>query len=259
MKGLGGRDNGATTATVSTLMAILHGNPSCEPGRTAVAGLLAAACLSLAACGNEVHGSSEPPKAFGPVDGALVGCPSMQGVYAWPPVQGEYAQGKIASNRTPWDGGLPVPVHGREMQIWVQQTVGGQTLVRARLINHARNLRTRLARDWSLATYGGAQVRCMSGMLDVAPQDTHATNHYGGKGIRRGFRLARMKDGSLAVGIHTVSHGHTDSFFSWGGQSYGSYKAADIEYWSWSRLTRLGPGDQEPAPVDAYVPGATTP
>jgi hypothetical protein len=220
----------------------------------------AALCLLLlAACGNEVRGTPEPPAEFGARERSLVGCPSLQGVYAWPPVAGEYAGGKIPSNRTPWDGGLPVPVHGREMQIWVQQQAGGQTVLRTRLVNRERSVRNVLARQWSLATYDRGQVGCTSGMLELEPRDTHAANHYGGTGIRRGFRLARMKDGALAVGIHTLSTGHTGSFFSWGGQSYGSYKAADVEYWSWSKLALLEPGDKEPAPIDAHVPGATAP
>lgn len=227
--------------------------------RTACCTALAAWCLLLAACGNEVRGSPEPPAEFGARQSSLVGCPSLQGVYAWPPVAGEYAGGKIPSNRTPWDGGLPVPVNGREMQIWVQQPPGGQTVVRTRLVNRARNVRNVLARQWSLATYGRSELGCTSGMLELKPRDTSAANHYGGTSIRRGFRLARMKDGALAVGIHTLSTGHTGSFFSWGGQSYGSYKAADVEYWSWSKLALQGPGDQEPAPIDAYAPGATAP
>lgn len=220
---------------------------------------LAVACLVLAACGNDVHGSPEPPAEFGARERSLIGCPSLQGVYAWPPVAGEYAQGKIPSNRTPWDGGMPVSVQGREMQLWVQQPAGGQTVMRTRLINRARNVRSRLTREWGLVTYGGGQVRCNSGMLEMEPKDTQAANHYGGTGIRRGFRLARMKDGSLAVGIHTLSFGHTGSWFSWGGQSYGHYAAPEVDHWSWSKLAQLEPGDKEPAVVDAYEPGATKP
>lgn len=240
--------------------AFFRPRPGNVPGlrRPCLLPLLLAPCLALPVWGAQEQGQPDPPKAFGPVEHALVGCPSVQGVYAWPPVEGEYAHGKIATNRTPWEGGLPVRIHGQEMQIWVQQS-GGQLVMRSRLVNRARNLRTGMTRQWSLATYGSGQIRCTSNMLDMAPQDTAATNDYGGKGIRRGFRLARMKDGSLAVGIHTVSYGQTGSWFSWGGQSYGSYNLPDVDYWSWSKLPRLEPGDKEPAVVDAYEPGATRP
>ncbi|WP_235504147.1 hypothetical protein [Acidovorax sp. Leaf84] len=217
------------------------------------------ACLALAGCGPDLQGSPQPPKEFGPVQSAWFGCPSMQGVYAWPPVAGAYAQGRIASNRRPWEGGLPIHINGPEMQIWVQQA-GGETTLRTRTINRARNVRSPLTRQWGLATYGGAETSCSSGMLDVALRDIPvASTDYGGNSARRGFRLALMKDGSLAVGIRTVSTGHKGSYFSWGGQSFGSYDAPDIEHWSWSQLARTGPGDKEPAVVDAYVPGATTP
>ena len=51
-------------------------------------------------------------------------CSAAQGVYRWPPVAGEYAGGRIPSNRTPWDGGLPIPIHGREVQIWLREVHG---------------------------------------------------------------------------------------------------------------------------------------
>lgn len=218
------------------------------------------AALVLAGCGPTLKGSPEPPPEFGPVQGALFGCPSLQGVYAWPPVEGAFSHGKYPSNRKPWEGAFPVGIHGTEMQIWLQQPSGGATLLRARAVNRARNVRSPLTRQWSLATYSGAETSCSSSMLDIAPREVPAAlGEYGGTRAQRGVRLAMLKDGALAVGIRTVSSGHKGSFFSWGGQSYGTYDAADIEYWSWSKLARTGPGDQEPAVVDAYVPGATAP
>ena len=78
-------------------------------------------------------------------------------------------------------------------------------------------------------------------------------------GVLQGFRLALLKDGGLAVGKRTLSTGNKGSYFSWGGQSYGSYDAPDVETWTWLKLARTAAGDSEPPVIDAYVPGATAP
>jgi len=220
--------------------------------------VLVLCCLALSACGPDVQGSPKPPPAFGPVQSRWFGCPALQGVYAWPPVDASGVHGTRPSNRRWEPGELPFYVNGPEMQVWLQQ-LRGETTLRTRTINRARNVRSSLARQWSLVTYGGAQVRCTSGMLDVVPQDAPRGKDAGGTGGLQGFRLALLKDGALAVGTRTLSTGNKGSYFSWGGQSYGSYDAPDIETWSWSKLARMAPGDREPPVVDAYVLGATSP
>ena len=70
---------------------------------------------------------------------------------------------------------------------------------------------------------------------------------------------ALLKDGGLAVGKRTLTTGNKGSYFSWGGQSYGSYDAPDVETWTWFKLARTAAGDSEPPVIDAYVPGATSP
>ncbi|WP_082615391.1 hypothetical protein [Acidovorax sp. Root267] len=238
-----------------------HGGPRTGHPRVCHARLvavLALCCVALSACGPELQGSPKPPKAFGPVQSSWFGCPPLQGVYAWPPVDASGVHGNRPSNRRWEQGGLPFYVNGPEMQIWVQQA-GGEMTMRTRTINRARNIRSSLTRRWSLVTYGGAQTRCTSGMLDVVPQDIPEGKDAGGTGVLQGFRLALLKDGALAVGTRTVSTGNKGSYFSWGGQSYGTYDAPDVETWSWSKLARTAPGDREPSIVDAYVPGATAP
>ncbi|MEO7886239.1 MAG: hypothetical protein ABI893_10625 [Polaromonas sp.] len=227
-------------------------------GRTPWRAVLALSCLVLAACGPELQGSPTPPKGFGPLQSTWFGCPSLQGVYAWPPVEESGVHGNRPSNRRIREGGLPFYVNGPEMQIWVQQA-GGATTLRTRTVNRARNVRSPLTRQWSLVTYGRAQAHCTSGMLDVAATNVPSDNPGGGARVLPGFRLALLKDGALAVGTRTLSTGNKGSYFSWGGQSYGSYDAPDVETWSWSKLARIAQGDQEPAVVDAYVPGATAP
>jgi hypothetical protein len=175
----------------------------------------------------------------------------MQGVYNWPPVAGRYAS-SIGTNEKPWAGGRPIPIYGKEMQIWVNDS-DRELHIRSRKINRLSNVNDTLTRKWSSVLYSKSEWHCSSNMVVVDPVDVTTGEDFGGKGIRRGFKLARLKDGSLAVGIQTVSYGRTSHLFSWGGQSYGKYNAPDAIYWSWSKLPQIGPGDTEPEPIDAYL------
>jgi hypothetical protein len=219
---------------------------------------LAAACLislTIAGCSGEriLQGSAEPPADFGPVRKSLVGCPSMQGAYLWPPVAGEYSKG-FASNFRPWDDGMPVAVRKGPMQIWVTDK-NRKMVFRSRDINLDRKMRTSLAREWSYAERMFGE--CVSNKLDFKPEPstTDAAN-YGGKGVKRGFRLALLEDGSLAVGIQTVATGRKTRLTIWAGDAPVGpmVDAPDAVYWSWSKLKRIGEGDAEPAPMDAAQP-----
>lgn len=239
-----------------------HGNPrtphACKP-RARWAAALALCGLALSACGPNVQGSPKPPPAFGPVHGSWFGCPSLQGVYAWPPVDPGRAPGTAPVKRRWEPGSLPFYASGAEMQVWVQQA-RGEIIMRSRSINRARNVRSSLTREWSYITYSGAQARCSSGMLDVVqPQEAPDSQEASGRSAPQGFRLVLLKDGALAVGTRTLSTGNKGSFFSWGGQSYGSYDLPDVESWTWIKLSRTAAGDKEPPVMDAYVPGATAP
>jgi hypothetical protein len=206
--------------------------------------------LVLAGCRAEVVGPPAPPAEFGDHDRPLFGCPELEGVYRWPPVAGEYAGGAMASNREPWAGGTPVPVGRGEMQIWVSDD-DGLVSVRSRRINRAANVHDRLAREWSYVEYAAGEYRCADGMLQVEPMEIPAEEDYGGTGLRRGFRLARLADGALAVDIETVAFGRTESLFTWADSSAGTIALPDKTFHAWSKLERMGPGDVEPAPIDA--------
>lgn len=228
--------------------------PRADPGTTRACcnvALLAAiaACALLAACVAETSGPPLPPPEFGKVASSLLGCPAVEGVYAWPPAAGAHA-GRMATNREPWAGGIPVPVSRGEMQLWISRDRGLLT-VRSRRVNRQANVRDGLARGWSYAEYDSSMYTCSSGLLDVEPIDVETGEDYGGKGIRRGFRLALLRDRSLAVGIRTIAFGRTGALFSWADVSRGTYAMRDKTYWSWSKLARIGPGDVEPAPIDA--------
>jgi len=207
--------------------------------RTAVCCALAA--LALAACSPR---ADAPPPEFGALDTAWFGCPSMEGVYAWPPVAGEFANGKIASNRHPWEDGKPVPVHGKEMQIWVKDKGGSALWFRARTVDRAASRPA--SGGWSFNEYHRGQWKCRGSMIEMDSEEIGAQANFGGTGARRAFKLARMQDGALAVGILTVAHGGEEAIFSYDGQTAGKYKAPDRVVWSWSKLARTGPGEREP-------------
>lgn len=222
--------------------------------------LLVLSCALLSACGPEVRGSPKPPPSFGPAQSAWWGCPALQGVYAWPPVADTAVPAGAAARRTPGTGELPFHTMGAEMQVWLRQE-RGETTVRTRAINRARNVRTAMTRQWSLATYGPAQMHCSGGLLDLEPSQPPDRAEGGdpGKGVLQGFRLVPLKDGALAVGTRRRVPGGSGAYFSWGGQSYGRYDLPDADVWTWAKLARTDPGDREPAVIDAYVPGATAP
>lgn len=225
--------------------------------RAPIAAGVAALAVLAGGCSEETVGSPEPPKAFGPRATAWFGCPSMQGVYAWPPVAGEWSDG-VARGRQPWAGGVPLPIYAQEMQVWVRQSSSGLVL-QGRSINRRPNVRDRMALEWSHVEYAGG--RCTSGMLELAGGAPGAARDRGGDGgVADAFRLARLADGALAVGLKTVERGRTGTIFSWGDQSHGSYPLPDRVHWRWSKLAKLDSGEREPAPVDASTdPSAARP
>lgn len=172
------------------------------------------------------------------MQGKLMGCPSVAGLYAWPPVDGEYAK-FFPSNRAIWDDGRPVRVYPRQMQIKVEQD-SLRVTVRSRVID-AKSPKSGVARDWAFVEYSTKQFSCKSGMLVFEELPAGNAQNYGGTDAKRGFTLTRMTDGSLAVGIKTTAMGRSGSLYSWGGQSYGSYGAPDKVFWSWSKLGPLDP------------------
>lgn len=219
-----------------------------HPARRCLAVMaIGATTLLLVACKGEISGSPSPPPEFGSVSKPLFGCPTVQGVYAWPPSAGVYAN-QMATNQEPWEGGIPVPARRGKMQIWVTQTSSG-IVFRSRSARVMEGLRDRSTKEWSYSEYHRAAYSCAHGVLEVEPVDVVTTEDYGGKGIRRGFKLVVLEDGSLAVGVKTISYGRTMALFSWADVSRGTISAPDKTFWRWSKLARVESGDKEPAPA----------
>ena len=207
------------------------------------ASAVALALLLTACSGDHVHGTPSPPDDFGSQDTDFFGCPSMAGMYAWPPEAGEYSNG-IASNKEPWPGMLPVPIGRGRMQVWALEEGQRLTLL-SRNTPADGNTDPGPRRGWGYSEHDG--LKCRSDMLDADDEEISDTgNEYGCGGLRRGFRLARMEDGALAVGIRTVAYGCRDSIVTWGDKSAGDISVADKVYWRWSKLRRIGDGTPSP-------------
>lgn len=166
--------------------------------------LALAGCFPLAACGPQVIGQPKPPPEFGARKTKLVGCPSVEGLYAWPPVDGEYAKG-MATNIQPWNGGRPVPVSRARMQIKVEQT-GSRITMRSLSIDPPR-------RENAGASLDSCRIR----QCAVQMQGRHAGVR-GGR-VRRHFQLGQQTCAAQlhpgAAGGRLTSGWHQDHHDRW--------------------------------------------
>lgn len=190
----------------------------------------------LAGCsGDDVHGTPTPPESFGAQDTAFFGCPDMQGMYAWPPEAGEFANG-IGRNEQPWAGGKPVPIGRGPMQVWLLEE-GQRTTLLSRDRPADGNTNPAPRRAWGYSEHYG--MACRDDMLEGEEIEIGRDPEYGCAGMRRGFRLARLEDGALAVGIRTTAHGCRGSVTVWGDTSVGDMETRDRVFWHWSKLRRI--------------------
>jgi hypothetical protein len=169
--------------------------------------LAVASVVLLASCG--VPKDELPP--FGPIEQPLFGRPSMQGVYVW---------NAPASHDRVLDIASTGKAARAPKQLWLKESSLAIEL-RWREINPSGNAPSSRSRDWHQVE--STKSRCTAGLQSV--------------GVNT--RLARMRNGSLAVGV--VS--------SWGGQAESGAQ------WSWAELRKVGEGDAAPEPIDASVAG----
>jgi hypothetical protein len=209
----------------------------------AIAGMLAVA--SYAWHRIEAARDADPPAGLGvAAGGGFFACPDVQGEYTWARRRASDGTGGGRG----WKGSMPYLVHEPETQVWIRRDGRGLE-IRSRLVVRARNVRNRLAQEWTAARYEGWEVSCRRGVLEVDEREVETGEDFGGTGIRRGFKLVRLTDGTLAVGVKTISFGRTAPLFGWGDVSRGSIPLPPRTTWQWVRLTQVGPGASEPAPV----------
>jgi hypothetical protein len=209
-----------------------------------------AVSLGLAACGR-TSGSSTPPASLGSLDKPLIGCPDIAGVYVWPPVDGHvFADDRrphgFASRRVV---GVNVYPYGR-FGIRMAGRGSPLTAVFRERSPESDAPEPRLnGPGWGYHEWGAPEWRCSFGYLETDEVDFEAPTPLPGSGPsphgaesahgRRTsvlWRMTRLADGSLALGMREHITGGKQSLFSWGDQSAGTVTEADHDEWHWSRL-----------------------
>lgn len=203
---------------------------------------------------SEVPDTSTMPEVFGKLESKFIGCADVVGLYAWPPTLGKaYVPSHSRGNQN----FLGVPTFTKA-QIWIKGPYksGPQMTVLSRMVNTNPDYHNGLAREWSYADYDKNQLHCTGGWVvlpDVPNENASELRNYAAKRLVMGGKIGRLKGGGLAVGQKVTVSGQTGSYFSWGGQSYGSYNVADHDIWYWTKLERIGPTGEGVKPDDASL------
>jgi len=208
---------------------------------------LAAACLT--GCGKTV-GESSPPKAYGAVDTAWVGCPRFQHAYAWPPFAGLDYRSDMNPMLRKSKTMMGVSLYGAsELVIRVERLRGEMTL-RAHPLRPEGTASAK-GPGWAYAINDSSKWGCASGYLWVDEEVADGTQGQG-RGVvhdrvavQRWF-MAPMQDGSLALGRRIIYTGGTSHLFSWGNASAIPYPTPSLEVWQWSHLKRIPMADLDP-------------
>jgi hypothetical protein len=109
---------------------------------------------------------------------------------------------------------------------------------------------------WGYGEWSAPEWRCSLGYVETdevefevpAPlpgsgPSADGVDTAGGRKATVLWRMTRMADGSLALGMRKHTEGGRQSLYSWGDQSVGSVPQPARDEWRWSRLERVQ-GDQ---------------
>lgn len=165
-----------------------------------------------------------PPSDFGPRRGGLLGCPSMVATYLWPPVAGAHTEDARLRPRLSWADGVPLPAGREPLQIRVRER-NGELRFEWRGIHTDARMRVGRTRDWGHAQVGPG--RCRGGVLELEAPAMTGPDSLTIPPKRKRFRIARLEDGALAVGL------------------------PDRHHWTWSKLRLQVDGDAEPPVMEA--------
>lgn len=207
-----------------------------------------------------VHGSAEPPASFGKVASHLIGCADVAGVYAWPPVQGRTRSFSLTMKRFRAGGGLdPLKVSlSAESQIWLSGITEGRALeARTRMASAKLIANGALSDHWTTTRVSRAALSCSGAWIaldgETIVQDS--SDRSGRKeSSSEGLKMARLTDGSLAVGQWVRLAGRRESIIVFGTE-LANFPASDVVNWDWARLARVGdsgntaPGSAAPRPA----------
>ena len=193
------------------------------------------ACIALGGCKprDTVMGSPEPPASFGPL-AKTRGCPTLAGVYAWPPVEGA-PQGYA-------EGGIPI-VRKYPDFLGASRRWEGEFTIQDPDEPRRHFSITSRPHGVILKRYLEAHHRCDDGWRVLA-EHTHpeleAPKEYGAP-VSIGVKLATLANGDLVVGQWLRKDGGKGSLFPWGDSgSRGNWiPLADEVTWYWSRYRRI--------------------
>lgn len=226
----------------------------------AAGGLWLLACMvacvgALAGC-SQVEGSDTPPPEFGPLGKPWFGCPEVAAVYLWPPVEGQTFEEDRRPNAAASREIVGVMVYPRG-RFGIRMPSRGSpmtALFRERHPNDKSPEPSLADRDWSYAEWGAPEWSCTRGYVDTdetllkpptrlytpSPYPNQDNPRADGRRTTVAWRLTRLADGSLALGMRTHATGGKESVSGWGGQSMGEVSAPDRTTWQWAKLTRVG-------------------
>lgn len=234
-----------------------------RPRRILPALLLIVALTGCTRPDDMIVGSPDVPAEFGPVASGLWGCESIDGLYAWPPRQGEPDVGELKRHRGPR---LPIlmptalPLYA-EAQLWIQ---GDSSLVlRSRMVNRNPKVSIRaLTTQWGYDEISGLKCRGGQWAWDAPPPDEamrRATIEQdrladtGAGAMSTGIRFTPMADGGIAIGQWTRLRFRADGRNGPPDAGESVLDPADKVIWSWSVLERLGDTGEGQPPEDAAL------
>ena len=226
-----------------------------------------AASLVLPACNraDDVTGSPTMPANFGAVQTAVLSCPDLEGIFAFPAAQGHpfgYA-GNATRRGAQYRDFFGLPLYGAS-HVWVRGPRLGEAqplTLRTRMVNATPVVSSESTLDWNRVELSAGEYDCQEGWLNVTERDWEqpgAAAWFGGSGVRIAARVTRLTDGSLVVGQAVRVWGRR-SAISIANRTLFTMTASDHVTWYWTRFARVNAnGGEGPANDTAPVKAGET-
>ena len=226
--------------------------------RSRASSLVIVVSLVLSACdqADDVTGSAMMPANFGAVQTAVLSCPDLEGVFAFPAVQGHpfgYA-GDATRRGAKYRDFFGLPLYGAS-HVWVSGPRLGEAqplTLRTRMVNPTPVVSYEPTLAWNRVELSAGEYDCQEGWLNVTERDWEqpgAAAWFGGSGVRIAARVTRLTDGSLVVGQAVRVWGRR-SAISIANRTLFTMSASDRVTWYWTRLARINPSGVEAPPND---------
>ena len=217
--------------------------------------------LVLPACdrSDDVTGSPTMPANFGAVQTAVLSCPDLEGMFAFPAAQGHpfgYA-GNATRRGAQYRDFFGLPLYGAS-HIWVSGPRLGEAqplTLRTRMVSPTSVVSNEPTLAWNRIELSAGEYDCQEGWLNVTERDWEppgAAAWFGGSGVRIAARISRLTDGSLVVGQAVRVWGRR-SAISIADRTLLTMNASDRVTWYWTRFARVNANGGE-APANDTAP-----